>query len=228
MAIRGGGHNVGGRAVCDGGMVIDLSGMKGIHVDATARRVRAQPGVLLGELDRETHVYGLAVPLGVVSKTGIAGLTLGGGVGWLARKYGLTCDNVVSFELVTAEGEVLSRQRRRASRSVLGAARRRRQLRRGHFVRIPALSGVDGAWRPVDSSPRPGYRSPAVLPFFHAVGAGRAGGLRRTDAHAGRPSGRGRRGLLQRRPRRGRTGAGAAARVWSAHGRCRSSRCQCR
>ena len=106
VAIRGGGHNVGGRAVCDGGMVIDLSGMKGIHVDPGAQRVRAQPGVLLGELDRETHVYGMTVPLGAVSKTGIAGLTLGGGVGWLARKYGLTCDNVISFELVTADGEV--------------------------------------------------------------------------------------------------------------------------
>ena len=107
VAIRGGGHNVGGRALCDGGVVIDLSRMKGIHVDPKARRARVQPGVLLGELDRETHVFGLAVPAGVVSKTGVAGLTLGGGVGWLARKYGLTCDNVVSFELVTAEGEVL-------------------------------------------------------------------------------------------------------------------------
>jgi FAD binding domain-containing protein/berberine-like enzyme len=106
VAIRGGGHNVGGRALCDGGMVIDLSRMKGIHVDPKACRARVQPGVLLGELDRETHVFGLAVPAGVVSKTGVAGLTLGGGVGWLARKYGLTCDNVVSFELVTAEGEV--------------------------------------------------------------------------------------------------------------------------
>src|SRR5688572_26672256 len=112
VAIRGGGPNVGGRAVCDGGMVIDLSGMKGIHVDPEAKRVRAQPGVLLAELDRETHVYGMTVPLGAVSKTGIAGLTLGGGVGWLARKYGLTCDNVISFELVTADGEV-----RRASAS---------------------------------------------------------------------------------------------------------------
>jgi FAD/FMN-containing dehydrogenase len=107
VAIRGGGHNVGGRALCDGGMVIDLSRMKGIHVDPKARRARVQPGVLLGELDRETHVFGLAVPAGVVSKTGVAGLTLGGGVGWLARKHGLTCDNVVSFEVVTAEGEVL-------------------------------------------------------------------------------------------------------------------------
>lgn len=106
VSIRGGGHNVGGRALCDGGMVIDLSMMKGIHVDAAARRVRVQPGVLLGELDRETHVYGMAVPLGVISRTGVAGLTLGGGVGWLARKYGLTCDNVVSFEIVTADGEV--------------------------------------------------------------------------------------------------------------------------
>jgi FAD/FMN-containing dehydrogenase len=107
VAIRGGGHNVGGRALCDDGLVIDLSRMKGIHVDPKARRALVQPGVLLGELDRETHVFGLAVPLGVVSKTGVAGLTLGGGVGWLARKYGLTCDNVLAFELVTAEGEVL-------------------------------------------------------------------------------------------------------------------------
>ena len=107
VAVRGGGHNVGGRATCDGGLVVDLSRMKGIHVDPAARRARVQPGVLLGELDRETHVYGLAVPLGAVSKTGVAGLTLGGGVGWLSRKYGLACDNVISYELVTAEGEVL-------------------------------------------------------------------------------------------------------------------------
>src|SRR5436190_2209961 len=107
-AIRGGGHNVGGRALCDGGIVLDLSRMRGIHVDAEAKRVRVQPGVLLGELDRETHVYGMAVPAGVVSRTGIAGLTLGGGVGWLVRKYGLTCDNVISFEIVTADGQVLT------------------------------------------------------------------------------------------------------------------------
>jgi FAD/FMN-containing dehydrogenase len=107
VAVRGGGHNVGGRALCDGGLVIDLSRMKGIHVNPQLRRVRAQPGVLLGELDRETHVYGLAVPTGIVSKTGIAGLTLGGGVGWLMRKYGLTIDNVLSYEVVTADGDVL-------------------------------------------------------------------------------------------------------------------------
>ena len=108
VAIRGGGHNVGGRALCDGGLVIDLSGMKGIHVDPRSRRVRVQPGVTLGELDRETHVHGLVVPAGVVSKTGIAGLTLGGGVGWLTRKHGLTVDNVISFEVVTADAEVVT------------------------------------------------------------------------------------------------------------------------
>jgi hypothetical protein len=105
ISIRGGGHNVGGRALCDGGLVIDMSGMKGIHVDARKRRARVQAGATLGDVDRETHVHGLAVPTGVISKTGIAGLTLGGGVGWLVRKYGLTCDNVVSFDLVRANGK---------------------------------------------------------------------------------------------------------------------------
>ena len=108
VSIRGGGHNVGGRALCDAGMVIDLSGMRGIHVDAEAGTVRAQGGATLGDLDRETHLFGLAVPTGVVSRTGIAGLTLGGGVGWLVRKYGFTCDHLLSCQLVTAEGEVLT------------------------------------------------------------------------------------------------------------------------
>lgn len=105
VAVRGGGHNVAGRALCDNGIVIDLSGMKGIHVDAKNHTVRVQGGATLGDVDRETHAFGLAVPAGVVSKTGIAGLTLGGGVGWLVRKYGLTCDNVLSFDIVTADGK---------------------------------------------------------------------------------------------------------------------------
>ena len=105
VAVRGGGHNVSGRALCDDGIVIDLSGMKGIHVDAKNHTARVQGGATLGDVDRETHVFGLAVPAGVVSKTGIAGLALGGGVGWLVRKYGLTCDNVLSFDIVTADGK---------------------------------------------------------------------------------------------------------------------------
>ena len=104
VAVRGGGHNVSGRALCDDGIVIDLSGMKGIHVDAKNLSARVQAGATLGDLDRETHVFGLAVPAGVISKTGIAGLALGGGVGWLVRKYGLSCDNVLSFDIVTADG----------------------------------------------------------------------------------------------------------------------------
>jgi FAD/FMN-containing dehydrogenase len=107
-AIRGGGHNVGGRALCDDGLVIDLSRMRAVHVDAAARRVRVQGGVTLGDMDRETHVFGLAVPCGIVSKTGIAGLTLGGGVGWLIRKHGMSIDNLLSAQVVTADGKVLT------------------------------------------------------------------------------------------------------------------------
>jgi hypothetical protein len=107
VAVRGGGHNVTGRATIDGGLVIDLTPMKGIHVDPTSRTVRAQGGVTWAELNRETQLHGLAVTGGVVSSTGIAGLTLGGGLGWLMGKYGLALDNLRSVELVTAEGKVM-------------------------------------------------------------------------------------------------------------------------
>src|ERR1700730_2113299 len=107
-SIRGGGHNVAGRALGDDGIVIDLSAMKGVVVDPQSRTVRVQGGATLADIDRETHAYGLAVPTGTVSGTGIAGLTLGGGVGWLVRKYGLTCDNLLSCEVVTAEGKLLT------------------------------------------------------------------------------------------------------------------------
>ena len=107
-AIRGGGHNVGGRGLCDDGLVIDLSRMRSVLVDTATQRVRVQGGATLGDLDRETHVFGLAVPTGIVPKTGIGGLTLGGGVGWLVRKYGMTIDNLLSVEVVGADGRVLT------------------------------------------------------------------------------------------------------------------------
>jgi FAD/FMN-containing dehydrogenase len=107
VAVRGGGHNVAGRATVDGGIMIDLLPMKGIHVDPSTRTARAEGGVTWADLNRETQLHGLAVTGGVVSTTGIAGLTLGGGLGWLMGKYGLALDNLRSVELVTAEGQVV-------------------------------------------------------------------------------------------------------------------------
>ncbi len=105
LSVRGGGHGVAGTAVCDDGVVIDLSPMKEIHLDPTARTARAQAGVLWGEFDAATQSFGLATTGGIVSHTGISGLTLGGGIGWLMRRHGLTVDNLLEAELVTAEGE---------------------------------------------------------------------------------------------------------------------------
>jgi FAD/FMN-containing dehydrogenase len=112
VAVRSGGHSFPGQSVCDGGLVIDLGMMKGIRVDPQAHTVRAQAGVLLGELDRETQAFGLAVPAGIVTHTGLAGLTLGGGIGWLMRKFGLTIDQLLSVDLVTAEGEFVKASER--------------------------------------------------------------------------------------------------------------------
>ena len=108
VSVRGGGHNVGGSALCDGGLVIDLSRMKGIHINPVSHIARAQPGLTLGDLDHETQAFGFSVPAGIVSTTGIAGLTVGGGFGWLNRKYGLTCDNLLSADVVTADGQMVT------------------------------------------------------------------------------------------------------------------------
>ncbi|WP_280155310.1 FAD-binding oxidoreductase [Piscinibacter sp. XHJ-5] len=107
VSVRGGGHNIAGLAVAEGGLMIDLSLMKGVWVDAKARTARAQAGCTLGDVDRETQLHGLAAVLGFVSATGIAGLTVGGGFGYLTRRHGWTCDTVVSMEVVTAEGRVV-------------------------------------------------------------------------------------------------------------------------
>ena len=105
VAVRSGGHNVAGIAVCDDGIVIDLSEMNGVWVDPDDRTAWVQAGATLGDIDHETQAFGLATPLGVVSDTGVAGLTLGGGIGHLRNKYGLSCDNLVSVDIVTADGE---------------------------------------------------------------------------------------------------------------------------
>lgn len=108
VSVRGGGHNVAGNAINDGGLVVDLSHMRGVHVDAAARTARAQGGATWGDLDRETQVFGLATPGGVVSTTGVAGLTLHGGFGHLRRPYGLSIDNLLSVDIVTADGKLLT------------------------------------------------------------------------------------------------------------------------
>jgi FAD/FMN-containing dehydrogenase len=107
IAVRGGGHNVAGTAVCDDGVVIDLSAMRGVSVDPGGRTALVQGGALWGDVDRRTQVHGLATTGGIVSHTGVGGLTLGGGIGWLMRKHGLSVDNVVEAEVVTAEGELV-------------------------------------------------------------------------------------------------------------------------
>ena len=107
VAVRGGGHSFPGQSVCDDGLVIDLALMKGIEIDPEGRTAKAQAGVLLGELDEATQTHGLAVPAGIVTHTGLAGLTLGGGIGWLMRKFGLTIDQLLRVEMVTPAGEVV-------------------------------------------------------------------------------------------------------------------------
>src|ERR687883_2015328 len=107
MAIRGGGHNGPGLGSCDDGLVIDLSMMRSVHVDPATRTVRVDPGCTSADVDHATHAFGLAVPLGIVSSTGVAGLTLGGGHGYLARKYGLAIDNLLEADVVLADGSLV-------------------------------------------------------------------------------------------------------------------------
>ncbi|ANB76712.1 FAD-linked oxidase [Paraburkholderia phytofirmans OLGA172] len=107
LAVHSGGHNIAGTALCDEGLVIDLSPMKSVYIDSAARRAHVEPGATLGDFDHEAQAFGLATPLGINSTTGVAGLTLGGGFGWLSRRYGMTVDNLISADVVTADGELL-------------------------------------------------------------------------------------------------------------------------
>src|SRR5271167_2378767 len=107
VAVRGGGHNIAGSGICDGGLVIDLSLMKSVRVDPASQRAWVEPGATLADVDKETQAFGLVVPTGINSTTGIAGLTLGGGFGWITRKFGLTIDNLLSADVVTADGDLV-------------------------------------------------------------------------------------------------------------------------
>ncbi|REX94069.1 FAD-binding oxidoreductase, partial [Mycobacterium tuberculosis] len=107
-AVRGGGHNVAGTALCDGGVVIDLSAMRAVSLDPATGRVRVQGGATLADLDHATVPFARVAPAGIVTTTGVGGLTLGGGVGWTTRRFGLSCDNLVAVRLVTAAGDYLS------------------------------------------------------------------------------------------------------------------------
>ncbi len=143
VSIKGGGHNVAGNAVNDGGLVIDLSQMRGVHVDPSTQTVRAQGGATWGDTDREARLVGLAVPGGVVSTTGIAGLTLHGGVGHLRRKHGLSIDSLGSVDIVTAEGQLRRRAQPRtrtssgpcAARAATSESSRRSSSRRTRLAR---------------------------------------------------------------------------------------------
>ncbi|MCK1479943.1 FAD-binding oxidoreductase [Bradyrhizobium sp. 197] len=107
LAVRAGGHNIAGNAVCEGGLLLDLSLMRGVRIDPVSRTARVEPGAILGDFDREAQAFELATPLGINSTTGVAGLTLGGGFGWLSRKFGLAVDNLISADVVTADGKLV-------------------------------------------------------------------------------------------------------------------------
>ena len=141
VAVRGGGHSFPGLSVCDDGMLIDLGPMKGIRIDPAARTARAQAGVLLGELDQATQPHGLAVPAGIVSHTGLAGLTLGGGIGWVMRKYGLTIDQLLAVHVVTAEGEFVRASEDENTDLFWGVRGGGGNFGDRHRLRVPAAAG---------------------------------------------------------------------------------------
>ena len=167
LAVRGGGHNGPGLGTVDDGVVVDLSRMKGVYVDAANRTVRVEGGAVWGDVDHATHPFGLATPSGFVSSTGVGGLTLGGGIGYLSRAYGLTLDNLLGVDMVLADGSVVTANDEGASRSLLGGARRRRQLWRRDLVPVPAASDQHGLWRADVLPAGPDHQDPALVARLH-------------------------------------------------------------
>ena len=169
VSVRGGGHNFAGFALCDGGLMIDLTPMKTVSVDPAARRATCGGGTTWGEFDAATQAHGLGVPGGFVSHTGVAGLTLGGGLGWLTRLAGLSSDNLVGAEVVTADGQRAAGVGVGARRPVLGAAGRGRQLRCRHRVRVrPPPRRTDGPSGAVPVQSRPGAGDVPLRPRLRA------------------------------------------------------------
>ena len=140
LAVRGGGHSGPGLCTVDEGVVVDLSRMRGIRVDPEARTVRVEGGARWGDVDHATHPFGLATPSGFISTTGVGGLTLGGGIGYLSRTHGLTIDNLLERRHGARRRALRDREREGQQGPLLGGARRRRQLRGGDLVRVPAAS----------------------------------------------------------------------------------------
>ena len=221
IAIRGGGHNGAGLGTCDDGVVIDLSLLKEIQVDPAARTVRVGGGCTWGEVDQATGEHGLATPSGIISTTGVGGLTLGGGIGHLTRKCGLSDRQPPRGRAGTRERRARARQRRGAPGSLLGDPGRRRQLRRRHVVPVPVARGRHCGRRPDVLAGRARRRRPFGIPRVPAGCSARAQRLLRlphraagTPVPRGDPSAQGLRGgLVLRRLGGGRSrGDGTPAR----------------
>ena len=186
LAVRGGGHNGGGLGTCDDGVVVDLAPMKHVEIDEARRTVRVGGGATWADVDSRTGPLGLATPSGIIATTGVGGLTLGGGIGYISRRYGLTIDSLLAAEVVLPDGSTVRASRGRERRPALGAARRRRQLRHRDRVRVPAAPGAERLRGPDVLGARRHARGAALVPRVPARAAARGERLvRDADRAAG-------------------------------------------